>query len=114
MIPRDDIKESILSAISSVIVMTVVIGLILSLGGCSGAPYADFKEVPKGKYVIMLEVKDETSYGNNYDGAADNINGIWALQAKPDFCLVVHEIAHVLYKDYHGRYYNECKKQAAN
>ena len=104
MIPKDEILRYAFIILAWCIMIAVLVGL----GGCSSKPYADFKEVPKGKYVIMLEVKDETSYGADYDATADNISGIWALQAKPDFCLVVHELAHVLYNDYHGRYYNEC------
>ncbi len=104
MIPKDEAIRYLFN----IAAIGLILFVLLSMSGCSSKPYAEFKEVPKGKYVIMLEVKDETTYGNNYDGAADSINGIWALQAKPDFCLVVHEIAHVLYKDYHGRYYNEC------
>ena len=82
---------------------------LLALGGCSSSPYAGFEEVPKGKYMIMLEAKDEISYGYDYDGSIDSAGSFHSIQSKPDFCVIVHEIAHIFFKDYHEKYYNECR-----
>jgi len=102
MIPKDDLLRTVLAIICIALAL-------LALGGCSSSPYAGFEEVPKGTYTIVLNVKDDIDKGPSYDGTTTSMGQYHSIQSKPDFCVIVHEIAHIFFKDYHEKYYNECR-----
>ena len=89
-----------------------VTALMCTLGslmiGCTSKPYTDFDDVREGNYFMYLKVSNDTEKG--LDGKAVNVGKLWLLSSNTDFCVIVHEVAHVVYQDYHYDGYNECKR----
>ena len=102
------VRRDLLLALHAFLVISLLVIIVSMLGGCFTAPYKDFGRVGEGKYIIALHVSDEVQPGA--DGVARNVGGLWALHSKPEFCVIVHEVAHVVYGAYHKDAYNECRR----